>query len=117
MMDYIDSFLEKQNYLDYTTIYKWYKFIIVNFGIYIAWICIHYIASHLYVNWCLPYTISGFILSPFLVPAPHCYGLRWIIYNGGNSIITMWTLLSTWFLSRIIPITSTSIKTETDKTE
>jgi hypothetical protein len=112
-MDYIDSFIKNFNYFDNNTIYKWYNFIIINFGIYIAWICIHYIASHMYVTWCLPFTIAGFVLSPFLIPAPHCYGLRWIIYNGGNSIVSMWALLSTWLVARIIPIKMVSAETET----
>lgn len=116
-MDYIDSFIKKFNYFDNNTIYKWYNFIIINFGIYIAWICIHYIASHMYVTWCLPFTIAGFVLSPFLIPAPHCYGLRWIIYNGGNSIVSMWALLSTWLVARIIPIKMVSAETETSTTE
>ena len=112
-MDYIDSFIKNFNYFDNNTIYKWYNFIIINFGIYIAWICIHYIASHMYVTWCLPFTIAGFVLSPFLIPAPRCYGLRWIIYNGGNSIVSMWALLSTWLVARIIPIKMVSAETET----
>tara|TARA_B100000902_G_C27207473_1_gene862447 strand:+ start:764 stop:1138 length:375 start_codon:yes stop_codon:yes gene_type:complete len=116
-MDYIDSFIKNFNYFDNNTIYKWYNFIIINFGIYIAWICIHYIASHMYVTWCLPFTIAGFVLSPFLIPAPHCYGLRWIIYNGGNSIVSMWALLSTWLVARIIPIKMVSAETETSTTE
>ena len=67
----------------------------------------------MYVTWCLPFTIAGFVLSPFLIPAPHCYGLRWIIYNGGNSIVSMWALLSTWLVARIIPIKMVSAETET----
>jgi hypothetical protein len=68
------------------------------FGIYIVWIFIHYLSAHLYVYLCVPATIIGFILSPFLVPSPHCQALRWAIYNGGNSIIAMWVLLGAWLM-------------------
>ena len=54
-----------------------------------------------YVYWCVPATLTGFIMSAFLVPAPHCYALRWAIYNGGNSIIGMWSLLGAWLICKI----------------
>ena len=80
------------------------RFMCINFGIYLLWILMHYIASHLYVHWCVPATIMGLIMSPFMVPAPHCYGLRWIIYQGGNSIIVMWSFIGVWLIGRILPI-------------
>ena len=80
------------------------RFMCINFGIYLLWILMHYIASHLYVYWCVPATIMGLIMSPFLVPAPHCYGLRWIIYQGGNSIIVMWSFIGFWLIGKILPI-------------
>jgi hypothetical protein len=43
-------------------------------------------------------------MSPFLVPAPHCYGLRWAIYHGGNNIIAMWSIIGIWLLARILPL-------------
>jgi len=80
------------------------NFCISNFGIYMLWIGIHYIAAHLYVYWCVPATLVGIIMSPFLVPAPHCYGLRWAVYHGGNSINAMWTIISVWLLSHLLPL-------------
>lgn len=74
------------------------------FGIYLAWICIHYISTHLYVRFCVTSTIIGFIISPFIAPAPHCQALRWAIYNGGNSIIAMWFLLGAWIMRYLMPI-------------
>jgi hypothetical protein len=68
------------------------------FGLYIGWVVIHYAASHFYIHWCVPATVLGFIMSPFVVPAPHCQALRWAIYNGGNSIVAMWVLLGIWFM-------------------
>ena len=68
--------------------------------IYLIWIVCHYIASHLYVCMCVPFTIMGFILSPFVSPAPHCQALRWTIYNAGATIVNMWILLGAWIISK-----------------
>ena len=74
------------------------------FGIYIIWIVLHYIATHLYVQYCTPKTPVGFILSLLYSAAPHCHGLRWVIYHGGNSISVMWLLFGTWIMGHLIPI-------------
>lgn len=74
------------------------------FGIYLLWIVIHYAASHLYVKFCVPDNMYGFIVSPVIAPAPHCQALRWSIYNGGNSISAMWIILGAWILSHLQPI-------------
>ncbi len=92
---------------------KWCDFIydctmyIINIsGIYIVWILLHYIASHLYTKLCVPNTIYGFVMSPFMVTAPHCQGLRWIVYNGSNIITNMWVILGTWACSNILVISN-----------
>jgi hypothetical protein len=72
------------------------------FGMYIFWILLHYICSHLYVYWCTYGTLIGLLLSPFTVPAPHCQALRWVILNGSNIINTMWITLSGWIIKRIL---------------
>ncbi len=71
-------------------------------GIYLGWILIHYIAAHLYTYMCVPLTWYGFILSPLMVAAPHCQGLRWVVYNGGLTIINMWLVFGTWIGARIV---------------
>lgn len=71
-------------------------------GLYFVWILLHYICSHLYVSWCTPLTIIGFILSPFVVPAPHCQALRWVIVTGSNSITAMWFALGAWFAKKLV---------------
>ena len=71
-------------------------------AIWIFWILLHFIASHLYSKLCVPLTFTGFLMSPFISPAPHCVALRWAIYNGGNVIIHMWTLLASLFISYLI---------------
>jgi hypothetical protein len=71
-------------------------------GIYILWIFLHYIASHLYIHFCAPLTIAGFLMSPFLTPTPHCQALRWTIYTGANAINSMWAVLGVWLCSKLV---------------
>jgi len=75
------------------------------FGIYLIWIVLHYMASHLYVQYCTPNTLIGFISSPIVSPLPHCQSFRWIIYNGGNSIMNMWIILGIWLMKHLVIIT------------
>lgn len=75
------------------------------FGIYIVWIVLHFISSHLYVQYCTPNTIIGFVSSPIVSPLPHCQAFRWIIYNGGNSIMNMWIILGLWLMKHLVIIT------------
>lgn len=71
-------------------------------GVYLLWIILHFGASHLYIQFCVPSTFVGFIISPFMTASPHCQGLRWIIYNGANTINNMWVILGTWICSYLI---------------
>jgi hypothetical protein len=70
-------------------------------GIYILWIGLHYFSAHLYVKFCVPNSIVGFIMSPFMIMTPHCQGLRWIVYNAANIINHMWILIGAWIYSMI----------------
>ena len=74
------------------------------FGIYGVWILLHYVSANVYVRLCAYPSMIGFVSSPFLAASPHCSALRWSIYNGGNSIASMWVVLGVWLLSYIIPI-------------
>jgi hypothetical protein len=87
-------------------LFKIVKFFIGIAGIYIIWIFLHYVASHLYVRFCVPHTLYGFLLSPFLVATPYCIGLRWLVNNGANTIHSMWILLGSWFGSQFAVLTN-----------
>jgi hypothetical protein len=78
------------------------KFIIRVSGIYLLWIVLHYMAAHLYVKLCVPNTIIGFLISPFMIATPHCVGLRWIIYNAATIINNMWCLMGSWICSTLL---------------
>jgi hypothetical protein len=92
--------------------YKSIKIFINVSGIYLLWIFLHYLAAHLYVKLCVPNTILGFILSPFMTATPHCQGLRWIVYNAANMINNMWIVLGAWICSTLL-----IIKTPLEKVE
>ena len=70
--------------------------------IYMIWIISHYIASHLYVELCVPPTFIGLIVSPFLITTPHCQGLRWVILNGGNTITNMWIVIGACIANTVL---------------
>lgn len=71
-------------------------------GIYLIWIALHFFASQFYIELCVPKTIYGFIISPFLMATPHCQALRWIVYNAASTINNMWIIMGTWFCSQIM---------------
>ena len=71
-------------------------------SIYLYWTMLHYFSAQLYVYYCAPRGLYGFLISPFLVAAPHCRAIRWIIHNGGNMVDNMWLILGTWLCSKVI---------------
>ena len=73
-------------------------------GIYFIWVCLHYFASHIYSEICVPATLYGFFISPFLTLTPHCQALRWLIYNSASFINNAWFLIGTWLCSLLIKI-------------
>ena len=70
-------------------------------GIFVVWIIIHYIAANLYPTFCAAAGIVGFIKSVFVAQAPHCIAMRWIIYNGGIVINSMWLAIASWFTTKV----------------
>ena len=84
--------------------YKIVRIFINVSGIYVLWIFLHYLASHLYIKLCVPNTFIGFFMSPFMTATPHCQGLRWIVYNAATMINNMWITLGTWICSFLLII-------------
>jgi len=70
-------------------------------GIFVLWIAIHYIAANLYPRFCAETSLFGFIKSIFVTQAPHCVAMRWVIYNGGNIINSMWASIALWVTTKI----------------
>lgn len=63
-------------------------------GIYLLWMIIYYLASHLHAQLCTPYGYYGFLMTPFVSQMPQCYAFRWVIYTGGSYINTFWVIVS-----------------------
>ena len=70
-------------------------------GVFIIWIVIHYLAANLYSLLCAELTMIGFMKSIFVAQEPHCIAMRWIIYNGGNMINSMWLSIAAWFTTKV----------------
>jgi hypothetical protein len=60
---------------------------------YVFVILVHYVGANMYSRFCTAKTVQGLLLSPFLVPAPHCEGLRWVINHGALRINGMWFMV------------------------
>jgi uncharacterized membrane protein len=80
-------------------------------GFYLLWISIHFAAAHLYVKYCTPYTVFGFIVSPLINSAPHCIAFRWCISYGSTTITTMWVVVGTWLASKFTLMIASDIRT------
>jgi hypothetical protein len=106
----LNSISTTRHYIKYTCVFIFnsFKLIIKISGVYLLWIILHFGASHLYIKFCVPSTILGFIISPFMTASPHCQGLRWIIYNGANTINNMWVILGTWICTYLIQMNGTN---------
>jgi hypothetical protein len=85
-----------------TILWSLFTIIYSMFGYYLMWITLHYLAVHLYPTYCAPLTIVGFILSPFMVSAPHCIAMRWLVTEGSNVIVTMWVAVGAYAIQRML---------------
>ena len=71
-------------------------------GIYILWITLHFICSHLYARFCAGNTIISILISPFISPMPYCVAMRWVIFKGAKAIEIMWFLSGKWVIEQIV---------------
>jgi len=96
----LDNFYEFTD-MSITFLFKTSIFLFKISGVYLLWIGLHYFSAHLYVKFCVPNSVVGFIMSPLMMTTPHCQGLRWIVYNAANIINHMWILIGAWIYSMI----------------
>jgi hypothetical protein len=88
---------------DAITILWWLLTILISlFGYYMMWITLHYAAVHFYPMYCAPLTVTGFVLSPFMVAAPHCVAMRWLITEGSKVIVTMWVSIGAYAIQHML---------------
>ena len=74
------------------------------FLFYLGWIFLHYICSQFYIYYCVPSSLYGMFISPFLSMTPHCAGFRWVIFESGNIFYAMWTTIGAWVMVNILTI-------------
>jgi hypothetical protein len=63
-------------------------------GVIVAWYILHIIAAHLYTKFCVPLTLWGMALAPFMTTASHCIILRWTITHGGHATMIAWGMVT-----------------------
>ena len=73
-------------------------------ALYLLWVVMHYAAAHVYTELCVPPTLKGFMMSPFMTATPHCAGMRWLMQTGASSINAIWLILGAVFIKYITPI-------------
>ena len=69
---------------------------------YLLWISLHYISVHLYSYFCTPFTLIGFLSSPFIAPLPPSKMMRRVIKDGGRIIEVMWIILGKWIIEKML---------------
>jgi hypothetical protein len=100
-LEEVASSVVQRKSIVFGSIYNAAIFVFAVGKLYLLWILLHYFASHFYIKYCVPPTFMGLIVSPFFVPAPHCKALRWVIYNGGLTIESMFAMMGLWLYSKI----------------
>jgi hypothetical protein len=93
MIEYLHDFLTT---IDYSHLGTYVQSFMKVGGIYVLYSFLHYIIPHVYTYFCVPTTLYGFLISPFMAQAPHCTALRWTLYNVGDNIKTMFALIAGW---------------------
>lgn len=69
-------------------------------SLYLVYMLAHFISSHLYIYFCVPLSLTGFLMSPFMTLTPQCQFLRWTIYHCGAHINIMWILVANWLVTK-----------------
>ena len=71
-------------------------------SIYILWILLHFIASHVYIDHCVGSSWKDIFISVFYVSSPYCQGVSWLIYNGSRQIACIWVIFGTYFSTQLL---------------
>ena len=79
------------------------RFVFSGIKIYLFWITVHYITSHLYPHLCADLSFYGFITSAVYVMTPHCRALAWLQNTSQMAIQNMWMVLGAWFCAKLLP--------------
>lgn len=91
------------------------KLVFSGMKIYLFWITVHYLASHLYPQFCAELSVYGFITSAIYVMTPHCRALAWLKTTSATAIENMWVVLGAWFCAKLMPYVGSSLTTSKKK--
>ena len=69
---------------------------------YLLWILLHFVASHIYVRYCVGSNWYDIFLSVIYVSSPYCQGISWIIYTGSKQIVSMWMVFGTYASTKLL---------------
>jgi hypothetical protein len=58
-------------------------------------VLLHVLSSHLYVHLCVPTTLYGMLMTPFMTAAPHCTALRWVMNVTADKMAVVCTIVAT----------------------
>jgi hypothetical protein len=94
---------------------KTMKFALSGMKIYLFWITVHYLASHLYPQFCAELSVYGFITSAIYVMTPHCRALAWLKTTSAIAIENMWLVVGAWFCAKLMPYVGPSFSTSKKK--
>jgi hypothetical protein len=72
-------------------------------NVYLFWIGVHYLSSHMYPYFCADLSVLGIVSSPFLVVAPHCKAIAWLQQTSTLAIHNMWIVLGSWLATQLVP--------------
>ena len=76
--------------------------------IYGFWMTMHWVCAQLYPVYCAPSgdtyieMLWGFAKSLVISQTPVCVALRYGINHGASTIATIWTLLGTWIVTKLV---------------
>ena len=80
-----------------------------------ACILLHYWSAHLYVYFCAPVGLIGFLKSPFMTLTPQCQFLRWSVFHSGALINVVWTIVGLYLFAKAREISGMFLGSGTDK--
>ncbi len=63
---------------------------------YLFWSTMHWGAVQLYKEFCIPSTITGYILTPLMSQTPHCKSLNWLQQTSSYAFNSMTAVIITW---------------------
>ena len=71
-------------------------------SVYILWILLHFVASHIYIDHCVGNYWKDIFVSVFYVSSPYCQGVSWVIYNGSRQIAYIWVIFGTYLSTQLL---------------